>query len=84
MPLADIAYTPAMTHDGLKRHEALQRSKVRALRLTDAGDLRSAVATICRDAGKIFGGLDPTITFVGLEAAGDSAGAVRQFICGFH
>jgi len=73
-----------VTHDGLKRHEALQRSKVRALRLTDAGDLRSAVATICRDAGKIFGGLDPTVTFVGLEAASDSAGAVREFICGFH
>jgi hypothetical protein len=73
-----------MTDDGLKRHEALQRSKVRALRLTDAGDLRSAVATICLDVGRIFGGLDPTITFVGLEAAGDSAGAVREFICGFH
>jgi hypothetical protein len=73
-----------VTHEGLKRHEALQRSKVRALRLTDAGDLRGAVATICRDAGKIFGGLDPTITFVGLEATGESAGAVREFICGFH
>ena len=73
-----------MTHDGLKRHEALQRSKVRALRLTDAGDLRGAVAAICRDNGKIFGGLDPTITLVGLEAAGHSAGAVREFICGFY
>jgi hypothetical protein len=76
--------TSVVTHDGLKRHEALQRSKVRALRLTDAGDLRGAVATICRDAGKIFDGLDPTITFVGLDAAGQSAGAVREFIRGFY
>jgi hypothetical protein len=54
-----------MTDDGLKRHEALQRSKVRALRLTDAGDLRSAVATICLDVGKIFGGLDPLLHLLG-------------------
>jgi hypothetical protein len=73
-----------MAHDGLKRHEAWQRSKVRALRLTDAGDLHGAVATIRRDASKIFGGLDPTTTFVGLEAVGENASAVREFICGFH